>query len=271
MALNRRKTKYRSVGVTQPKTEAVMHAMVDDSRGFSLHSIGYQFVGLDDGWQKCGAGINSSFHDAQGNPIIDVTKFPDMGGMVAKAHGLGLKAGWYLNNCICAERGLQGAIVDTIQQRDVAALRRFDFDGLKLDSCSQWNNLTRWNELINASGPQPVLIENCHQGGLDPGSRQWQTYAKHGISGFEHRLGYLSAGHDAAPALTQTTLAACESACTANTMCAALCFEGTDPPSSAIAKCYLKTHDAGFVPYDASNGHCRFDGSPDDCPYNFCA
>ena len=78
-------------------------------------------MGLDDGWQKCGAGINGSFHDAQGDPIVDVAKFPSLGGMVAKAHRLGLKAGWYLNNCICAERGLQGAIVDTIQERDVCS------------------------------------------------------------------------------------------------------------------------------------------------------
>jgi hypothetical protein len=48
-----------------------------------------------------------------------------------------------------------------IQQRDVAALRRFNFDGLKLDSCSMWNNLTQWNELINASGTKPILLENC--------------------------------------------------------------------------------------------------------------
>ena len=83
-------------GITQAKMEAVMDAMVDSSRGFSLKSLGYQSVGLDDGWQDCGAGVNGSFHDASGEPIINTKKFPDMGAMVAKAHGLGLKAGWYL-------------------------------------------------------------------------------------------------------------------------------------------------------------------------------
>eukprot|EP00966_Prymnesium_polylepis_P121272 2802704-Prymnesium_polylepis.1 len=45
-------------GVTQAKMEAVMEAIVDDSRGFSLKSLGFEFVGLDDGWQACGTGIN---------------------------------------------------------------------------------------------------------------------------------------------------------------------------------------------------------------------
>ena len=43
--------------------------------------------------------------------------------MVARAHSLGLKAGWYLNNCICNERHFTGSIVETIQRRDVAAHR----------------------------------------------------------------------------------------------------------------------------------------------------
>ena len=33
------------------------------------------------------------------------------------------------------------------------------FDGLKLDSCSQFNNLTRWAALLNATGRE-ILIEN---------------------------------------------------------------------------------------------------------------
>ena len=33
------------------------------------------------------------------------------------------------------------------------------FDGLKLDSCSQFNNLTWWAALLNATGRE-ILIEN---------------------------------------------------------------------------------------------------------------
>lgn len=260
-------------GVTQAKMESVMNAFVDTSRGPSLKSLGYEFVGLDDGWQKCGAGVNKSFHDASGEPIVDIDKFSDLQGMVSHAHSLGLKAGWYLNNCICNEHMFTGAMVDTVLRKSVAALRRYGFDGLKLDSCSQWNNLTRWDEAINASAPhRPILLENCHQGGLDPGSEQWQTYVKRTPvgTGFDHRLGYLSAGADATPPLSNVSFAACEAACEKWSACSALCFESAEAaPAGLLARCYLKTKAAGFVPYDASDGHCRFDGSEHDCPYNF--
>ena len=47
------------------------------------------------------------------------------------------------------------------------------WDGVKFDSCSMFHNLTKWAELINATG-RPVLIENCHQGAYTPGMQQWQ-------------------------------------------------------------------------------------------------
>ena len=75
--------------------EAVMEAMVvKQPDGESLLSLGYTSVGLDDAWQACDKGVNGSFHDAMGNPIWNHTTFPDPAGMVAKAHSLGLKAGW---------------------------------------------------------------------------------------------------------------------------------------------------------------------------------
>ena len=50
-------------------------------------------------------------------------------------------------------------------------------------------------QLINASGPA-VLVENCHQGGLAPGARAWQTYIKNSSvnTGYSHLLGYPCAG-----------------------------------------------------------------------------
>jgi len=43
------------------------------------------------------------------------------------------------------------------------------FDGLKLDSCSQFNNMTLWAEEINATG-HAVLLENCHRAPHTPHS-----------------------------------------------------------------------------------------------------
>ena len=61
----------------------------------SLLDLGYNNVGLDDNWQKCGT-LNGQrgFHAADGTPLIDTEKFPSMSGMTAHGHKLGLRVGW---------------------------------------------------------------------------------------------------------------------------------------------------------------------------------
>lgn len=107
--------------------EAMMQEMATerpdgDGGMISLKQLGYIYVGLDDHWQNCtrvcanGTEIpswatNNDFdyancenntgstvlpwYDLDGNPQIDLRRFPDLKGMVAKAHDLGLRAGWY--------------------------------------------------------------------------------------------------------------------------------------------------------------------------------
>ena len=156
--------------VSQSRIETVMDAMVDTSRGgVSLLSLGYSDVGTDDGWQACHTGINSSFHDGKGNPLVN-GKFPNLTAMAEKAHGLGLTAGFYMNNCGCKENQFTDpAMIDKIYERSVAAFVRWGFDSLKLDSCSQFNDMDKWTQLLNKSAARPVPLENCHQGGLVPG------------------------------------------------------------------------------------------------------
>ena len=86
-------------GVTQAKMEAAMDRMTArtrkvDGKPTSLLDLGYVPAGLDDNWQACGTGVKGSFYDADGNPLVNTTTFPDMGAMVAHAHKLGLKAGF---------------------------------------------------------------------------------------------------------------------------------------------------------------------------------
>lgn len=69
----------------------------------SLADLGYNNFGIDDGWEDCGAGVNGSFHDINGNPLIDKTRFPDMRAMVQTAgKQYNLTMGWYMNCCGCA-------------------------------------------------------------------------------------------------------------------------------------------------------------------------
>jgi alpha-galactosidase len=63
----------------------------------SLWEVGFTTIGIDEGWECCGCGIDHTQHDAQGNPVVDTKKFPDMGKLVAYGHSLNVKMGWYLN------------------------------------------------------------------------------------------------------------------------------------------------------------------------------
>jgi alpha-galactosidase len=135
----------------------------------SFVDLGYTHVGLDDAWQKCGAGVNGSFHDANGKPIVDTDRFPDMKAMVSFGTQHGIQVGWYGNNCKCSEFQLltDPAFLDKCLVGTVSALVEYNFTALKLDGCGPHRNLTRWAEAINASG-HATLVEDCHWGGTVP-------------------------------------------------------------------------------------------------------
>eukprot|EP00729_Bicosta_minor_P002093 gene2093-11945_t len=107
-----------------------MDAVLDTSRKVggvptTLASLGFDWISMDDGWQKCNCSTRGSvdpslptcpvcktggcsWHtsDAEGGkPIVDLHKFPDMKAMVSHGHSLGLKVGSYMNNCVCMEGG----------------------------------------------------------------------------------------------------------------------------------------------------------------------
>ena len=73
---------WNSMGprVNQTKMEIAMEALARKrSGGTSLADLGYATAGLDDAWQACGTGVDGSFHDANGAPLVNTTTFPDMG------------------------------------------------------------------------------------------------------------------------------------------------------------------------------------------------
>merc|ERR1711957_581326 len=143
----------------------------------------------------------------------------------------------------------------------------------KLDSCSQFHNLTWWAELLNATG-SAVLLENCHQGGYAPGMVQFQTYFRNASTGDYdvHRLGeFHKAFHGTAPYIENTTLEACKTECTA-VACPAISFASIDPTPTFIERCFIDVGGGGdwFNPSDLSNSnYCKGTTSPSDCPYNF--
>mmetsp|Transcript_62276 Transcript_62276/g.131662 ORF Transcript_62276/g.131662 Transcript_62276/m.131662 type:complete len:436 (+) Transcript_62276:88-1395(+) len=157
--------------VDQSLLTSIMDGMVARKRqvdGFpkSLCDLGYCDVGLDDNWQACGKGEDGyQYHDHLGQPIVNLDRFPNMKNMTDYAHGLGLTAGWYGNNCICSESKQP---TDQMYEQDVRFLTEvFQFDAVKLDGCGKQLDLDKWSSLINASG-RKVMIENCHWGNTVP-------------------------------------------------------------------------------------------------------
>lgn len=70
------------------------HVQLGSTTPVSLAQIGYSSLGIDDGWEACGQGVNGSFHNATGFPLIDTTLFPNMSQLVGEAHAVGLTMGW---------------------------------------------------------------------------------------------------------------------------------------------------------------------------------
>lgn len=61
----------------------------------SLLDLGYSDIGLDDAWQLCGeyGPDKNTYHNENGQPVVDTSVFPDFKGMTDYAHSLGLTAG----------------------------------------------------------------------------------------------------------------------------------------------------------------------------------
>lgn len=124
----------------------------------SLADLGYNAVGIDDGWEACGAGVNGSFHNSTGFPIIDASRFPDMAALVSRGHAAGVSVGWYMNCCGCqAEHNL----AEPHYSQDAQAAATLGFDGIKVDGCGNEPNISAWAAAMNATG-RPMLLENCN-------------------------------------------------------------------------------------------------------------
>ena len=151
----------------------------------SLVDVGYVLANLDDGYQACGAGVNGSFHDERGWPIMNNATFPDVGAMTATARALGITPGFYVNNYICGEPtpygGVGGDTYNRVMSGSVAFLAQYGFGFVKVDSGSVYNDMQLWHDLAAASGAD-IAIENCHQGGEPPNATwcpfdQWRVGA----------------------------------------------------------------------------------------------
>jgi len=164
--------------VNQTLIEGIMASMVRRSSRYtvdgvptSLCDLGFCDVGLDDNWQACGRHGEGgyTYHDEEGNPLVNSERFPSMKSMTSYAHSLGLTAGWYGNNCICSEKKTGDR---RFYAGDVRAMREMGFDSWKLDGCGAQTDMQLWSDLIQATpattGRSAIMVENCHWGSRRP-------------------------------------------------------------------------------------------------------
>lgn len=136
------------------------HVFTQAGSPTSLLDLGYDTVGIDDGWEACGKGVNGSYHDAQGRPLVDTARFPDLAGLVrAAARDHNVSMGWYHNCCGCA--AAEHLLASPHYEQDAQATAAYGFASLKVDGCGNEPNISAWAAALNATG-QAILLENCN-------------------------------------------------------------------------------------------------------------
>ena len=163
--------------VNQSIMEAQIDALALPRHGTSLRRLGYASAGLDDCWQSCtprdmhclGSATGCSFHDrATGQPRVNTTLFPSLGGMVEHGHSLEVKVGFYQNNCRCHECENHDTCWDENAHytQDANLTMSLGFDGVKIDSCGNQRDMTEWAAEFAgpAWGNRKLLVESCGAG-----------------------------------------------------------------------------------------------------------
>jgi alpha-galactosidase len=155
------------------------HAAIDGARiranaealvAQGLHRYGYQRVNIDDGWQGA--------RPVPGGPLQPGPGFPDMAGLVAGVHRLGLLAGIYHVPTVHSPQGLAGGSADhpdgrvdtpfrhggpsrtgpvVLWDRDVAQFAAWGFDYLKLDEGPTPEQAASFAAAIRATGRTMLL------------------------------------------------------------------------------------------------------------------
>lgn len=145
--------------------QSVLGLTVPLSSGKSLSSFGYNNYGIDDGWEACGAGVNGSFHDVDGFPMINLDLFPNMGSLTSFATENNITMGWYMNCCGCPD---EHKLSSPHYQQDAFSTAALGFTALKIDGCGNEPNASAWAEALTLAtqaglGPSTgIVLENCN-------------------------------------------------------------------------------------------------------------
>jgi alpha-galactosidase len=207
--------------VTEKDIRTAAAAMISSG----MADFGYQFVDIDDAWARKPSSpdpeINGVPRDDQGN-ILPSERFPDMGGLTAYIHSLGLKAGIYTSPGPLTCAHFEGSYGH--ERADAKQFAAWGFDLLKYDWCT-YGRIAKDKSLAELQKPyvlmgglvrnlpRDMVLNMCQYGmgdvwnwGREVGGNSWRTTGDLGaekgdsLPGF-YKIGFANAEHfaDAGP------------------------------------------------------------------------
>ena len=160
----------------------------------SLLQLGYNEVGIDDGWQSC-TGHKGTWHSAAGAPLVDNAKFSDLRALVARVHAIGVKVGWYVNTCWCNDQEHRVWPRGNVRA-DAELVLKHGFDAVKIDGCGPARDMREWTRFFANTS---MLVENCANNGKI-GGKSWTPAKPHDVVGSKCRgFHTYRVSHDIAP------------------------------------------------------------------------
>ena len=139
--------------------QSIIEAQIDALVSSGLVAAGYVEIGIEEGWEGCGRGVNGSYHDKDGTPLVDLDRFPDMAALVKKAGAKGVGVGIYMNGCEpCAKAERDLSFRTPVQ--DIAFTAAHGFTGLKVDGCGPNHPIAGYTAEIAKRGLN-ITVENC--------------------------------------------------------------------------------------------------------------
>lgn len=156
--------------------EGVVRETAQAMLDLGLDRLGYQYVNLDDCWQKT--------RNATGFIVADADRFPSgIPALAEEVHGLGLLFGLYSDAGLRTCQRRPGGLGFEVQDAQVYAEWKVDY--LKYDNCYNAFMNLRWryqrmHEALNATG-RPIYYGLCEWGAQDPATwakpvgNSWRT------------------------------------------------------------------------------------------------
>ena len=203
--------------ITEADVRKAAQAMVDSG----MADFGYQFVDIDDCWMRKPGSDDPALKAPTRSPdgaILSNGRFPDMAGLTAYVHSLGLKAGIYTSPGPTTCAGFEGAYLH--EQADAQQFAAWGFDLLKYDWCS-YRKVAKDKSLPELEKPYQLMsgflkgldrdmtLNMCQYGmgdvwnwGKQAGGNSWRTTDDLGVAkgttlpGF-YSIGFANAEHAA--------------------------------------------------------------------------